>query len=278
MFKPVHGLLVRDWKQDVINLVQFPRCGCIVSTSPFAIKLETFIRFNKLSYTNVSNDFKHASTKGQIPFVELNGRQFADSGYVIENLISIFNLPIDKNLNTRERAESRAITLLIEESLIRALVYDRSRDPGWFATDKGLIAHLSGIKKIAFEKFLIKRLQSKMKSALHAQGIGRNTPDEVDEIFKKDLIALSTFLADKPYLYGDRPSTVDATLFGALVSIYDTPLNSGVVKPFMEQNTPNLVAFIQRVKSEYWPDWDELCTNLVMNAGDKSLHVPAAHH
>jgi hypothetical protein len=49
-FKPTHGLLVRDWKQDVINLVQFPRCGCIVSTSPFAIKLETFIRFNKLNY------------------------------------------------------------------------------------------------------------------------------------------------------------------------------------------------------------------------------------
>ncbi|KAH7702666.1 failed axon connections protein [Aphelenchoides avenae] len=275
-FKPTHGLLVRDWKQDVINLVQFPRCGCIVSTSPFAIKLETFIRFTKLNYVNVSNELKWGSAKGQIPFIELNGRQFADSSFIIENLVSIFNLGIDRHLSSRERAEQRALTVLIEESLIRAMVYDRSRDPSWFATDKGFIAHLSGLKKFAFEKVVIKRLQSKMKGALQAQGIGRNTPDEVDEIFKKDLLALSTFLGDKAYVFGDKPTTIDATLFGALVSIYDTPLNSKNVKPFIEQNTPNLVTFMKRVKDEYWPDWDTLTHNLVMNATDKPTVGPAA--
>lgn len=78
--------------------------------------------------------------------------------------------------------------------------------------------------------------------------MGRNSPDEVDEIAKKDLTALSTLLDDKPYLYGDQPTTIDATLFGTLVSLYDPPLNSKVIKPYMEQSTPNLVSYIKRIK------------------------------
>ena len=48
--KPVHGLLVRDWKEEVVNLVQFPRTHTIVSPSPFALKLETWIRMNGIKY------------------------------------------------------------------------------------------------------------------------------------------------------------------------------------------------------------------------------------
>ena len=48
--KPVKGLLVKDWKENVINLVQFPRAKCIPSVSPFALKMETFLKFAKLPY------------------------------------------------------------------------------------------------------------------------------------------------------------------------------------------------------------------------------------
>lgn len=39
----------------------------------------------------------------------------------------------------------------------------------------------------------------------------RHAPAEVDEIAKRDLTALSTFLADKPYFFGSHPSTVSTT-------------------------------------------------------------------
>ena len=71
------------------------------------------------SFQNVNNEFKHYSKKGQVPSIELNGRQYADSNFIITNLIKNFNLSIDQNLSTRERAESRAINVLIEESLFR---------------------------------------------------------------------------------------------------------------------------------------------------------------
>ncbi|KAH7707389.1 failed axon connections protein [Aphelenchoides avenae] len=276
MMKPTRHILVRDWKQDTVYLVTYPRTGTIPNLSPWSLKLETFIRFNQLNYVVVNNEFKYASTKGQVPFVEINGRQFADSSYIIENLIAIFNLPIDGKLSTRERAAARAFHKLIEESLYRAIAYDRCRDNAWFFTEKGWGAQLHGVKKFFVQNVAQKLFLRKMKGILQAHGIGRNSPEEVDEIFKKDLTALSAFLGDKPYFFGDRPSTIDATLFGGLAQLMYNPLNSQVVKPFMEQSTPNLVGFVNRIKAEYWPDWNDIITGLLLNPGDTPVHSAAS--
>jgi len=266
---PQTTLLIREWKADHIYLVQFPRCGSIISTSPFAIKLETWLRFTGLPYTNISNDFTIGSAKGQIPFIELNGRQFADSQAVIEMLKEKYHVQIDDGLSPRQQAEVRALKVFIEESTQRIAVYDRSRDNTWFATPDGFIENLSGVKKFLFKNVLNGQVQKQLKAALYAQGMGRNSPEEVDELAKKDLTALSTLLGDKDYLYGDRPTTIDASLFGTLVSLYDPPLNSKVIKPFLEESTPNLVAYIKRIKQQYWPDYDKLCKELLMNATNK---------
>ena len=37
----------------------------------------------------------------------------------------------------------------------------------------------------------------------------------------------------------------------------------------METETPNLVALVDRIKSKYWSDWDQICTTLELNT-----HLP----
>ncbi|KAI6182406.1 hypothetical protein M3Y97_00377000 [Aphelenchoides bicaudatus] len=276
MLKRQKNMVVREWKQDHINLIQFPRCGCIPTPSPFSLKLETWLRFTKLPYTNISNEFKVGSAKGQVPFIELNGRQLADSNFIIENLKNIFNVNIDRQLSTRERADERAYSVLIEESLFRTLMYNRSRNFKWLGTDKGFARHFTGVKKFIAEKLAVKHLQNKLKSAANAQGIGRHSAPEVDEIAKKDLSALSTLLGDKPYFFGSHPSTLDATAFGVLAQFIETPLENTDVKTFIEQSTPNLLEFVRRIQREYWPDWDLLCQKLLMNATDTPTHPPVA--
>ncbi|KAL3090012.1 hypothetical protein niasHS_006464 [Heterodera schachtii] len=269
MMKPVHSLVVRNWKENEVQLVQFPRSHTIVSPSPFALKLETFLRMNDIKYHNVSNEFSKASPKGQIPFIELNGQQFSDSSFCIEKLRTAFNLSIDAHLNSNERAQLRAFSALIEESLFRCLQYDRSKDYGWLATDdKGISSHLKGIHKFAFQKLIIKQLQSRIKKTLHAQGYGRHTQEEIEEIAKKDLMALSTLLGDKPFLFGETATTLDATLFGHLAQFTDAPLKMDSLKAFIETSTPNLAAFVKRMKERYWPDWAQIIEHLALNPED----------
>ncbi|PIO64158.1 hypothetical protein TELCIR_14225 [Teladorsagia circumcincta] len=128
------------------------------------------------------------SNKGQIPFVEVNGRQVADSNFIIDHLIEEFH---------------------------------------------------------------------KIMSQVMAQGMGRNTPEEVVILAKKDLDAMSMFLGNKKFFFGDKPVTLDCTMFGHLSQFLYTPLFTPEIKTYMEQNTPNLVAFVTRMKETYWPDWEE---------------------
>lgn len=57
----------------------------------------------------------------------------------------------------------------------------------------------------------IKWLQGCKK--LKAQGIGVHKPEEIEEFGKNDLKVLSELLADKPFFFGDEPTTV-STLIG----------------------------------------------------------------
>jgi hypothetical protein len=159
MFKSKTDLVVRDWKKDVIYLVQFPRCAIIPSPSPFCLKLETWLRFTKLNYINVSNEFKFSSSKGKLPFIEVNGRQIPDSYFIINNLKTIFNVNIDKNLTEKEIATATAYTALIEQSLLHTGMYYRSHNAKWMGSEQGFLPHFTGIKKFFVGKFLHKKLE-----------------------------------------------------------------------------------------------------------------------
>ncbi|KAI6187300.1 hypothetical protein M3Y98_00227800 [Aphelenchoides besseyi] len=109
--------IIRDWQKDCVYLIQFPRARCCPSISPYCLKLETWLRMADIAYHNVGNEFKFLSHRGQVPFVELNGRQIADTNFIMAELSRIFGVEIDGHLSEREIADFRAYSSLIEDSL-----------------------------------------------------------------------------------------------------------------------------------------------------------------
>lgn len=74
---------------------------------------------------------------------------------------------------------------------------------------------------------------------------------------------------------------MDAVAFGVLAQLIETPMENTDIKSFIEQSTPNLLEFVRRIQRDYWPDWETLCKDLVMNVGDPKpgQHpAPAATH
>ena len=71
------GMLHRpQWERDVVYLVQFPTAPHCRTISPFALKLETWLRAAKIEYEPVYS-LKFSTATGQIPYVELNGAEIA---------------------------------------------------------------------------------------------------------------------------------------------------------------------------------------------------------
>lgn len=61
---------------------------------------------------------KHRSKKGQLPFVELNGEEIADSTLIIKELSQTFGKDIDAGLTQDQRNVSHAMISMIENKLV----------------------------------------------------------------------------------------------------------------------------------------------------------------
>jgi glutathione S-transferase len=89
-----------------------------------------------------------------------------------------------------------------------------------------------------------------MKAQLHGQGFGRHAPDEITALAERDFASAAALLGDKPFVFGERPCSVDATLFGFTASAA-TPFFQSQVRQAAERH-PNLIAFQWRMMDRYY--------------------------
>jgi glutathione S-transferase len=60
------------------------------------------------------------------------------------------------------------------------------------------------------------------------RGLARHTPDIIEAKGRADIDALAGFLADKPFLLRQQPSTADAAVFGLLAPMVYWPMQTPV--------------------------------------------------
>lgn len=104
-------------------------------------------------------------------------------------------------------------------------------------------------------------------SAAVGHGIGHHSPSEAVDFGKGDLKALSDFLGNKDYFFGKEIRQLDVTAFAHLAQFVYVPFEG--IKEWIETETPNLLAFCNRIKDKYWPDWEEMGKTLEINT-----HLP----
>lgn len=262
-----------NFEKDVVYLYQFSRTPTIPSVSPYCLKVETWLRLAGLKYENVDHKMKYKSKKGQLPFIELNGDEIADSSFIIKELSQRFDKDLDANLDNSQKNISHAMISMIENHLIWVVNWWKSKNPENMI--KGYKMNLqqflgtrvpNGILNLFFRYKFTRSGMKKVK----AQGIGVHTPEEIEEFGKNDLKVLSEVLGDKPYFFGDEPTSLDVVAFPNLAQIYFVDKDfSYPLRDYMIENFSNLVGHVNRMKERCFPDWDDICKTLDMNA-----HLP----
>jgi glutathione S-transferase len=69
---------------------------------------------------------------------------------------------------------------------------------------------------------------------------------------RQETQAISDFLGEKPYLMGEQPTTVDASVYSWLTHAMRVPF-PGPIRDF-GNSLPNLVAYCDRMHDRYYPD------------------------
>ncbi|WKX98801.1 hypothetical protein Q1695_014023 [Nippostrongylus brasiliensis] len=257
-----------DWKRDVVYLYQFPRSKAVPCLSTYCMKVETFLRANKIPHEwgrfrlPGSNSTAEApsicrcrrvfvtqlgrSKYGLLPFVELNGEHIADSQIILNRLVEHFNVkPLP---SPRDEAMARAVGRMCENhtSMLHykfKVVENPSNNYTNIALeDMGCASWLIPFAAPLFSKFLRSKASKRIKVSL-----GDFSVEDCKNLLKKDYDAYRDLLGDRKFLFGDEVTVADCSLFSQLASTIYLPVEN-YAKDLLKERYPTLVAYTERVK------------------------------
>lgn len=262
--------ITKQFIKDKIYLYQFPRALVLPSLSPYSIKLETWFRMANLDYVNVdmpSEIYTLRSKEGTLPFVELDGVEYDDSDFIIRDMTRIKDKQsMTAHLDASELGILRAVDKLVENSAF--LAYGYFRYTQHFDTLFGpKVCDFSRLP--AFQRLMFQLSRPFMKmgisKAFKAMPIGKHPENEIVNLGTADLRALSDILGDSPYFCGQKPTSTDACVFSLVASMLYVPIDLELVT-YLKNECKNLVDHCERVKAEFWPDWESVTRGQMANS------------
>ncbi|MFO1337326.1 MAG: glutathione S-transferase family protein [Burkholderiaceae bacterium] len=231
----------------MIKLHQFAPAFGLPNASPFCMKLETYLRMAGLPFELVNGDVLKAPKKKLPYIVDDDGTVVADSQFIIEHLKRRHGDPLDAALSAQDRAVATAFQRLFEENLYWAVVHTRWADEaGWALTRQAFFGTLPPPLRWLLPPLARRGLLSQMRG----QGMGRHGAAEIHAIGCRDVTAVADFLADKPFILGDQPNSLDATAYAFLANLLWAPVDSAIQRQARQR--PNLEAYCQRMKARYY--------------------------
>lgn len=216
--------------------------------SPFCAKVETYLRMTEVPY-KVGPFGRRNSPKGKVPFVQIDGAYMGDSQMIIAELerrrAASGAEALDAGLTPRDRTTAHLVRRTLEEGLYFVGLYLRwIPDAGYRAMTQEFATF---VPRLAVP--IVRRMQRKK---LHEQGTGRHTFDEVISIGRDDCDAIADVLGDNAFVLGERPRTIDATLYAFLEAFLAFPVETPLLQHVRTKT--NLIAYRERLRSRWWKD------------------------
>jgi glutathione S-transferase len=232
----------------MVLLYQFERTWGIPNFSHFCCKIETYLRMAGIEY-DIKTTLPLFAPKRKLPYIEDGDLKIADSRFIIRHLSAKYK-DLDHDLEPAQLALSLAMQRLLEEHLFWITMYSRWQytEKNWQVTKRAAFHVLPPI----FRDIMASYYRHNIKQQIFGHGTGRHKAEEIFELGRLDIDALSACLANKKYFLRDRPTTVDASAFGFLINTFGCPIESPL-KEYSLSKT-NLVDYIERIKTEYYPE------------------------
>ena len=218
--------------------------------SPFCLKALTLMKMSGLPFTADTKGFGKAP-KGKQPYLVDDGKMIADSTFIRWHLEQAHGIDFDRGLTLAQKATGWAIEKMLEDH-----TYWGGVDARWLVDDnfnRGSRRFFEAVPAL-IRPLVIAMVRRRQRARIKAHGIGLHTRPELESLCIHDLEAVSDFLGDKPFLFGDTPCGSDATAFafvsGILCPMITTPIRDAVEK------RANLIAYKKRGLKRWFPEFE----------------------
>ncbi len=231
----------------MITLYSFGPAFGLPDSCPFVMKVETLLKMANLLYRTDASGLARAP-KGKLPYIDDDGVVVPDSTFIRRHLEKKYRIDFDRGLNAAQKATAWAFEKMAEEQLYWVILHDRWMIDRNFR--KGP-ARLFDKVPAAIRPLVIATVHRRMRSALHTQGLGRHSPDEILALGARSINALADFLGDKPFFMGSEPTGADATMFAFVCAVL-CPYFESRLRGVAERRD-NLRRYVGRMTALYYP-------------------------
>ncbi len=218
----------------MITLYSYPELFGVADNNGYGLKVFAFLKLAGMSFDHQHIFDASAAPRGQLPYIVDDNEVIGDSDTIIAHLTRKYRLTIDQGLTAAQHDTRHLVTRMLDD-LYWVMSYSRWKDEAFWPPfrDAFLLQHSSmtaeGLQKA--KDFNAQRY--------HFQGIGRYAPAAAYARGIADLQVLANLLSSNHYVFGPRPTSVDAGIYGFIANILFYPIETPL-RQFVEAH-PNLV-------------------------------------
>lgn len=203
-----------------LTVYTFSPAWGLPTSGPFSLKLVAWLKLNAIPYRQVIENNAAKGPQGKSPWIEDAAGRLGDSDAIIAHLSHGIE---DRAMPDDEPCAHFAKTAF-EERFHQVLEYELLVHPAGVAGFEDLVRaeapRLGGVvSAIARRHF---------RRQLHARGLTRRTPAQIESIGRSDIDALETLLAERRFLGGEALSRADLAVFGQVAPMLNWPMQTPV--------------------------------------------------
>jgi glutathione S-transferase len=212
----------------MLTLYSYPPLFGVADNNGYGLKVFAFLKLAGVPFRHEHIFDASNAPRSQLPYIVDDTDVVGDSETILAFVTRKYQLAIDAALTPAQRITNLLVTRMLDD-LYWVMSYSRWKDERfWPLFRNALLREHPGLTEAGLAK-----AQAFNEQRYYYQGIGRFDPDAAMARGLADLAALAELIPDQGYLHGDRPTSIDAGIYGFIANIYfydiDTPLKQFVV-------------------------------------------------
>jgi glutathione S-transferase len=207
----------------MLTLFSYPELCGVADNNPYGLKVYAFLKLCHVAFRHDHIFDASKAPRGQLPYIVDGDASIGDSDAIISHVIDKYAPGIDDGLTPAQRNTHLLIRRTLDD-LYWVMSYSRWKDDRFWPRFRDFFIRAHPVLTVealeSAREFNFKRY--------HFQGIGRYEPADAYARGIADLDVLANLLAGRGYIFGAKPGSIDAALYGFIANIYfydiDTPL------------------------------------------------------
>jgi glutathione S-transferase len=214
-------------EEAMLTLYSYPALYGVADNNGYGLKIFAFLKLSALPFRQEHIVDASAAPRAQLPYIVDDGNTVGDSDLIISYLTHRYGLTIDAGLKPGDRDMGHLVTRMLDD-LYWVMSYSRWKDERFWPAFRDALRRehpdLSDEQLRKAREFNAQRY--------YYQGIGRYAPEDAYARGIADLQVLANLIPESDFLFGSKPSSFDAAIYGFIANIHfysiETPLKEFV--------------------------------------------------